>query len=450
MRSVAAGEGHLFGQPVVFPPGTVVNFGEANVRRYDIPQRFVIVDNSPCFAFRPISAACQPTYSPAQEPASTHVGDYYPLEYIPLGWAALATPSVNSALYAERALSGLICGLLLIGALAATRSTWERAAWLVAAGPLTLFVGTSPATNGMEVCGSIAFVAAGLHTTEESRLNTITWWSGAVLLVSAKALGPVFVAVDLTVIAIMRPGTIRTFLRHRLLCASVVLAAVANVVWSLTETSSGTPSVSTATALSQGFHQTVTEYGDFFDAFGWLDTHLPHSLNRLGIAATLILVLWCLTATRRLRPKLALTAMLMAAFAGTVLVSAVEVRGGFGFQARYTLALVAVIPVVAGAGLTGYGARGGHHRGITRSMTRLLSLAVALLAVSLNVVALDVNADRYAQGASVLALPFRGATWWPPGGWATPVAATVAGAILLLVMMVPPSSRGVRRPANAA
>jgi uncharacterized membrane protein len=147
IRAVSAAEGQWTGTPVQSPK--VHDIETANTRSFTLPTDLAVIDAPPCFAFKAeVPASCRPIYRLGPTTEKTYVGTYYPLFYVPLGVAARIAGSVPNAIYAERVVSALFCAVFLLVAFALTcTSAWRRAAWFLAAGPLTFYVASSAATG---------------------------------------------------------------------------------------------------------------------------------------------------------------------------------------------------------------------------------------------------------------------------------------------------------------
>jgi hypothetical protein len=425
VRAISVSEGEWRGAEVKVPPGEQVTTEMLNSREFRVPERFGVVDASPCFAAKPtVTAACTPVYQRAGPVAQSYVGTYYPVLYGPLGLAARLTQRVEQAIYAERLVGSLACGLLLLGAWFCISGRWSKAAWLCAAGPLTFFVGSSAATNGIEVAASVCFVAASLslaHRVERRGLWAI-WTLSGVALASAKALGPVFVVFDLIAVALLA-HRVRWWARgdRRALAggAALLLACSANGLWSLLYVRSVSPlgprfGHNMKAAAAQIVHLPRELYSDF----GWQDTATPAHLWVFGSIAVAI-VLWTAFARMGLMQRLWLCVLVLSAGAATYGVSVAGIAGSDALQARYTLALIAPLPLLAASTLRS-------------SADKWRPLVVGILMVVVNAAALFGNARRYAVGSDG-AVNFVGhARWNPPGGWMVVTAIGVVGLVGLL------------------
>jgi len=422
IRAVSAAEGQWRGMPSA--RSTVDNIATANTRSFILPAHLAVRDKvAPCFAFHPNTpASCSPRFLLGGTKESSYVGTYYPLLYIPLGVAARIAGNVPSAIYAARVVSALICALFLLMSFAFTcTSSWSRAAWFFAAGPLTLYVASSAATNGIEVAASICFVCVGLEISRRtpSTWLWITWVAAGIALTSAKSLGPLFLVFDLAAVILLT----RTWSRWRsqlrkvpFAIGLIAAAAIANLAWSVSFQRS--PRTSPTTSYFHYIHEVLSKvlHGaqGLFSQFGWLDTPTPAHLWVIGYLVALIIIgasLVTVESSARIK-FLAVTV-----FAGlvTLWVTVTEIAGGFGFQARYTLAILAPLPILAVAMRSPDSVR--------RALPRL---CIALMII-LNAGALYGNARRYAVGVNGSLFFLHDAKWIPPGGWLVVGLLAIAG-----------------------
>ena len=238
IRAVSAAEGQWTGTPV--PSPGVHTIATANNRSFTLPARLAVIDDPPCFAFKADTpASCRPIYRLGPTTEASYDGTYYPLLYVPLGVAAGMTGSVPNAIYVDRVVSALLCALFLMIAFAVTfTSAWSRAAWFLAAGPLTFYVASSGATNGIEVAASICLISVSLEIArrQPTLWLWLAWTISGVALSSARALGPLFLIFDLVaVIVLTRPWSWwwDQLRRVPIVIGLVALAGIANGMWSV-------------------------------------------------------------------------------------------------------------------------------------------------------------------------------------------------------------------------
>jgi hypothetical protein len=353
---------------------------------------------------------------------SSYVGTYYPLLYIPLGVAARIAGNVPDAIYAARAVSALICALFLLISFALTcTSSWSKAAWFFATGPLTLYVASSAATNGIEVAASICFVCVGLEISRRTPSSWlwISWVASGTALTSAKSLGPLFLVFDLAAVILLTRSWSRwrTQLRRAPFAIGLIAAAaIANLAWSVSFQRSARTSATTS--YSHYIHQALSgvlhDAKGLFSQFGWLDTPTPAHLWILGYLVAL-LILGASLVTIKSSARIKFLAVTVFAILVTLGVTATEIAGGFVFQARYTLAILAPLPMLAVAMRSPDSVR--------RALPRL---CIALMVI-LNASALYGNARRYAVGVNGSPFFFHDAKWIPPGGWLVVALGAIVG-----------------------
>jgi MFS family permease len=387
-----------------------------------------VIDRTPCFAFHPNTpASCSPILRLGPRTEKTHVGTYYPLFYVPLGVAARIAGSVPSAIYAERVVAALLCGLFLLIAFALTcTSAWSRAAWFFAAGPLTFYVASSGATNGIEVAASICLVSVGIELSQrQPRLWLwVVWTISGVSLASAKSLGPLFLVFDLVaVIVLTRPWSWwwDQFRRVPIALGLMALAAIANGLWSLAYLRS--PNASPTIPYSHYLRETLTtglrkDAEGFFSVFGWIDVNTPAHLWLLGYVAAVILIG---SALIKMVPsaRWKFLAIFVAAGLITLVVTVTERAGGYVFQARYTLAIIAPLGLLAVVA-----------RPKDDGASALPRVCIALMII-LNAAALYGNAQRYAVGERGSIFFLFHAEWSPPGGWLLTTLLALVGLVCL-------------------
>ncbi len=431
IRAVSAAEGQWTGKPV--PSPRVHNIETANTRSFTLPTDLAVVDASACFAFKALTpASCRPVYRLGATTETSYVGTYYPLFYVPLGAAALLAGSVPNAIYAERVVSALFCALFLLIAFAVScTSASSRAAWFLAAGPLTFFVASSAATNGIEVAASICLVSLSLEFSRRPPTHWLwlVWTISGVALASAKSLGPLFLVFDLVaVILLTRPWSWwwDQLRRVPIAIGLVALAAIANVVWSAAfmRAPNASPTTSYSHYLSVALREAKGDVRGYFSLFGWIDVNTAAHLWLLGSVAAIILIGSALIRMSRLARWKYLAIVAVAGLI-TLAVTVSEIAGGFVFQARYSLAIVAPLGLLAVAARPRDDDRavraqrhalGGGGTGPGSRRSALPRLCIALMII-VNAAALYGNAQRYAVGERGSILFLFDAKWSPPGGW---------------------------------
>jgi hypothetical protein len=125
--------------------------------------------------------------------------------------------------------------------------------------------------------------------------------------------------------------------------------------------------------------------------------------------------------------------LVIGAMAGliTLAVTVTQIVGGYVFQARYTLAIVAPLGILAAAA-----------RPRDRDTSALPRLCITLMMI-VNAAALYGNAQRYAVGARGSIFFLSDAKWSPPGGWwlTTVVALVGLGSLAIAGFLDPQGAR---------
>ena len=166
-------------------------------------------------------------------------------------------------------------------------------------------------------------------------------------------------------------------------------------------------------------------YRQGIGVFGWLDTYLHPAGYWLWTGLLVVVVALALLVARR-RQRWVLGGLMAAVIVVTVGLALLNRPTGFGVQARYVLAFVVALPLVAGETLFARRSRLGELE--PRSLPLLAAIVMALIQVG----AWYVNARRYAVGVGGPRLFFADAEWRPPLGWAPWLALTLFGAAALV------------------
>lgn len=409
-------------------------------RSFSLPAALTLKDDGPCFEFQPTrtAAACPTLLTVVPGRAYSHVGAYFPLAYVPLGLAELRASNPVTADYFGRAVSAGWCLALLALAFACTLNRRERIAWLAGFLPITAFVATAAATNGIEVCGALALAAGGLAMQRErARVGAWSVVAGAISLAIAKDGGPFFLAAEAALLTLAARGLswLPRLGPWRVgAWAAPVVGAVANLVWTAffgrNKVSSTQPPLSSS-HLHHEVWQSLSRFPrQVFTQFGIVDTYVPDWVVVLGwTCAGVVLLLLALRA--RTRGVLVALAGLVVVFVATAAFAVVEIRGGFGLQGRYTLA--AIVPLALYACLADREPDRAPSL-LTRAGSVLLGLAAAGLVVLTGMSALT-NLRRFAVGTNGSWL-LKHASWDGPGGDKLFLALLAAGCILLLAAVL--------------
>jgi hypothetical protein len=253
--------------------------------------------------------------------------------------------------------------------------------------------------------------------------------------------GPFWLGLDVAVlVALLGLRRAVAFVRHqrtRVIPTGIVLASAAllSAWWTAAKMSSAS---SLLVADNRDFGSAARQIPAMLDRaiglFGWCDTPMPHWMYLfgrvlLGSAVLLALVIGTWKHRLLVAGAAAVTAALTVVFVASN--PGVCVAG----QARYTLAIGLVVPVVCGHVFTERRDR------IPQLARRALSSAAVAGVAALQFGAWYVNSRLYAVGGTG-SLDFLAAPEWsPPGGWSLWFACAIAGTLLILVggLLFPPS-----------
>jgi predicted membrane protein DUF2142 len=291
----------------------------------------------------------------------TYVGTYQPYMYLLPGLAIRATDEPIRALRLGRLANALTCMALLLAAAALlwdpARGGLALAGLAVALTPEVMFLSTVINPNGPEIAGAICFVAALIRLSRGPRAPAWVWVAcaaGGAVLAMTRSLGPFFVgALLLTSAAVAGPREslrlLRSSRRGALLAAgAIALAAAAGLVWELRYQ----PHVATGpAAIVKGIGPSLDALPklpkEAVGVFGAFDVYAPLSACILWWAMFAALLGGAAVAGGR-RAAWTLLALVGAAVAVTLIVSAVYRQTGFELQTRYVLPYLVVVPLWAG------------------------------------------------------------------------------------------------------
>lgn len=447
--------------PPLEPPRPGLTQREEAIRRlsglFRMPPRLALPERLVCVAFHPErSAACQrvgpATAAPTGGRYFSQVAPYQPFLYVPMGLAARAAGNGQDGLRLARVTGAAICVVLLVGAARCCRSPATAWGLLLAATPVTLFLSASVTTSGTELTGAICLAAAGLALARgRSDGETWLWWAlGGAVLALSRPLGPVWVGFHVLVLLTLvgwRPAARLVRARPRWSGPALVVVAAASVS-SLAWQRLVMPALPLSLGQARPFlGPAVRDLPAFVDKavglFGWYDTALPRGLYVLGRALLGAALVAALVAGTR-RERLVLGASLFAAAATTVALDAGTQRPlGFVMQARYSLPVAVVVPLLCGHVLE---RRGRRFPALIAGLVRLGVVGAAVLHGG----AWYFNARRYAVGGSGRPLFLLSPDWSPPGGWWPWALAAAAGAALLCAggLLDGSVTRGRARPGD--
>ncbi len=440
-KAAAVALGEWIGEPTEQPGFTEVR----------VPSGVAAAWSLTCTAYDDsVPASCQGPFPSGSEllAVQTSAGLYNPTYYALVGWPTLLTDDPRVAIYAMRALTAVLCGFFFAIAgttlLSLAGPLTGLIAYLAILTPTTVFLAGSVNPNAFEVSAAAALLAVLLALVRRTE-GEIPGWQlilvaiSGVALANARGLSLVWMAV-IAVVAIIaaRSGRMGELLRSwRVWITLAVLAAGVGlaVLWLLASNSlgnmgtfAGAGSVSPAQAFVVMLLEQSTDEG-LVALFGWLETTGPPIAYALWGFLALAIVFGAFVVARG-RLVWATLAAVAAFFLVPAGVQAASVEAsGYIWQGRYSLAIYAVVIVVAAIAGTSI-----HRAQPTFSSVR------AILVVGLSVAAISAFTvlwviRRYALGAGgwwgdLITAP----QWLPPlGWWPWPLLALLAGAAIVIV-----------------
>jgi hypothetical protein len=391
-----------------------------------------------------VSASCAArlTQSKTEVRATTYVGRYPPLYYAIVGLPSLFTAS-GDGLYAMRLMSALLSAVFLaLGAFsiaAWSRSRFLLVGLLVAATPMTFFLGSVVNPSGLEITSATCLWCAGLVLALEQSDRpppglVVVATVAAIALLLARALSPLWVVLILLLLALLAGWRgVRAMARARCVrwaLAPLVPAAAFAIWWivvahafdllpvGVKATGSGTPLA--ASILGN----TGTWMQQMIGIFGWLDTLSPLLTYLFWYAAIGLFVLLALSCARRRHAGALVLLLLVVVFAPVIVSYGQAHRLGIIWQARYIMPMAVGVPLMAVALV--------ERSGVLRAVRpRVATTVCGVLAVAA-FAAFAEALRRYAVGVKGPIDYLQGA-WQPPFGATTlTVAALVVIALLAL------------------
>lgn len=450
IKALAAGRLDI-GEEYVGPPRGPGPIGRRNAsisRIVEIPARLEPVGYE-CTAFQPAkSASCQPGAPQRREGtvrAVTTVGAYPVFGYIPLGLAANAAATPGGAFLAARLASLVMAATLLFaGAWHLTRwlGRWANLGLVIAVTPMSVFASSSVSTSGLEIMSATALACVAVVATRcpeslrDARTIALMGVAGSALVLS-RQMGVVALAV-LGLLVLVRGGgrIIADELRHRrasmlVAGASISVACVVLLSWERAfDHPSDTGVVLSGGALHAYFDQLYHYVASGVGEFGWLDTPLPGvAIGTWVVLATGVIALAAIAASRPDRWTLVLVLGAIAVIA-YITHATVFYPIGAGLQGRHLLPVFSILPILAGVNVVELFASSRRN-----DVIRRLFLATGTVMGGLQLLAVLVNARRYAVGSAGPVFFFDDAAWSPRLGWAPwcLMALAASGALTVVI-----------------
>jgi hypothetical protein len=363
MRAVSIDRGEWLG-------ATVPGKNNAAYTRITVPSTYAQMGEIPqCYAFKPtVSASCIPKIKQSAKPTTVNdpAGRYSPLYYLIVGIPSIFTSGLIGV-HLMRLVSALLSAAFIALAIATARrwstSPWLSAAIVIAATPMSLFLGGTINPSGLEISSAIATWTAAVvlvteHIDSPPRGLVVVLAASASVLALVRADTPLWLAVIAGVLAPMwykrlRLGLLVRRLSTALSLGAVVIACGLAIGWTvyanaLAVLPSPVPKHHTTwNAISVIVGATPGLLIQQIGVFGWLDTSSPWFTTTvwyfLGGAAIAIGAI-----ASRARQLLTIALAVLAAI-GIPVVFAVATYSHDGFyeQGRYFLAVSVGIPIVA-------------------------------------------------------------------------------------------------------
>lgn len=425
-------------------------------RTFEIPARLSPAGLD-CMRFQPdVTAACQPPRSDAEGEltVTASVGAYPVFLYPPLGLAASLGDDAVSAIKAGRLVS-LAASALLIGL-----AVWHLARWLgprrllglpLVLTPVALFVAGSLSTSGWEITAATAVAAVVVVASRrpdslaDGPTLALLTVAGVVLVLSRQT-GAVVLAL-LGLVALARGawpvlwGQLRRG-RPRVVVplVAVVLSGLAVVAWELRFDHPAHTGSAFAPGALRGLANLLPDLvRSSVGSFGYLDTQLPLPALAAWIAVVGLVVGLGLAVGSRADVLTVLAVVAVVAVFSYVTYATVFFPIQAGLQGRHLLAMVAVVPLLAGVAASEWLDEHGGAHAVAR-----LGLLVGVVVALVHVWSLAINARRYAVGTSGPWFFLDDAQWAPAYGWVTWLGLGLVGAVLLAAVLVRAPALGLR------
>ena len=369
IKAAAVAHGQLRGTDVVSRTNdpTEMNRVDTSVR---VPRSYAELPAlNGCYIFQPaVPAGCAPDPGTATEivSGSTYVGTYPPLYYALVGWPSQFLDA-RDGIWVMRLASGAVSAALIGLALAAARRTDGGgivvAGVLVAVTPMVVYMASVVNASGMEITAAIALWCTALAVVRPAdattRADVIRLAIAFCALCGTRSLSPLLAIGVVAGVALMagRRVDLGRIRRAPAAAPAAVVAAVAFtvsalfVLWSRAYDSlAGAPMP--GLTLSDALHTSVTlapwRIRQMVGYFAYLEAPPPKSLlvvwgvlGGVAVLGALALGTW--------RQRLVLVALMVAAFAFTVVPEAISAhRFGYIWQGRYTLPVAVGIPILSG------------------------------------------------------------------------------------------------------
>lgn len=436
----------------------------AATRQFDVPHDVaprasesgeIIFD---CFVFKAIQAAsclAEPIGAVADQ---SYAGVYPPVPYVLPGLAArLANNPLTGLIYARLA-SGVVCLVILALCLWGIRDRCATGLSIlgvsVALSPAVLFFAWSMNPNGLEMVAGIAFLALCLRLARPGPPKPWLWGVAALtgfVLGTSRPLAFVWIFFAVFVTALIHgPSNLRRRVGEvrrpaALLLTALAAAVITTIGWNIllqAQAPCGPTSWSDSTRLA--LHDVVRFFPEQVGIFGWGEVGMPPSVYLgwkvlLGSLASVALIVgtW--------RHRLATVVLAVSYLGGVILYLKVTHGCGFPMGGRYVQPAFTAFPIMWGEVILL------QQRRLRAGIRRGLVVAALTFVGATNVIALAVNARRYAVGNDrPWSELWSGPAWLPPGGWLLWFVLTALGLSILLVGLLVFSTPETQLPRRGA
>jgi hypothetical protein len=321
-----------------------------------------------CFTFKSaVSASCAArlTKSTAEVKTITYVGRYPPLYYAIVGLPSLFTTS-STGLYAMRLVSALL-NAVFIALAAVSIVAWSRSrllllGLLVAATPMTFFLGAVVNPSGLEITSATCLWCAGLVLALERAdqpppgLVAVVTVAACTLLLT-RALSPLWVVGILLLLAVLAGwrgvrGIARARSARWALVPLTLFAAFAVgwIVWAhaLDLLPVGVKATENGTPLAANIlGDTATWLQQMVGVFGWLDTLSPLLTYLIWYGVVGLFLLLALSCARARHVGALLLLLAIVVFVPVAISYGQAHRLGVIWQARYIMPMAVGVPLMA-------------------------------------------------------------------------------------------------------
>ncbi len=319
-----------------------------------------------------------------QSLASSQAGNYDPFYYLLVGWPMALSPDV-AGVYLSRAVSAVLCALLLGVGIGVLPRTAHRVAAAAALTPTVLFLCATINPNAMEISATFLVWAGAVAATAAPtppRAAVHALGIGAVLAAPTRPLAILWVVVAVLVVsAVSDPARVRRLVGQRALwayAAATVLAAGHQWWWTtraLVQSVVAAPQAPASADLVRRLEANtqVQRVREMIGTVGWNDLVAPAATYGVW----LLLFVLALGVTMQARGWRA-SAVVLTICASFVMVSLwldLHLPSGmvFFWQGRYNLPVAVGLPLVLVAGMSTMPRWLGRHR------TAILAVVGALL-----------------------------------------------------------------------